>query len=65
MVEWTNSLVMEKWLSELVIVMKEIRDELQEINRNMEDQHALITELNYTLQEKINIKGGGDNVILK
>lgn len=52
MVEWTNSLVMEKWLSELVIVMKEIRDELQEINRNMEDQHALITELNYTLQEK-------------
>lgn len=52
MVEWTNSLVMEKWLSELVKVMKEIRDELQEINRNMEDQHALITELNYTLQEK-------------
>lgn len=37
MVEWTNGLVMEKWLSELVIVMKEIRDELQEINRNMED----------------------------
>lgn len=37
MIDWANGLVLEKWLYELVNVMKEIRDELQEINRNMED----------------------------
>ena len=37
MIDWANGLVLEKWLCELVNVMKEIRDELQEINRNMED----------------------------